>query len=562
MRVFSKWLFSRSVHTKIAATIILVVAFFGIFVSIVNFYTVKTQTDKIVSEFVELNLKSNEDFVVKSVLAKDYWGVYRFLKSLSGNGFIEDIGFVDEFGVVVAHTDTSRYKTGDKYTPKTARESIAKIELKSSAAPLGYFVVRYKKEFAQKLLVAPMLFNAILFVFAALISIVLGSLISKRILKRLSLLAENAKAVTEKRWDDIHTLQFKEKDEITQLVDNMAIMMDEIRLAIKSEEDLKEFYHDILSSLDLFVLILNEELEVVYENGHPISKWALNGDGQKLDEEIKTKIKECLGSTESSIPCSSQMQSENGTKTLLINSRKIGGYYIASFADVTKVQELEKHIGLSRSLSLVGEISASFTHEIKNLLQPAKLLLGDIDKADKDDLKMVASIVSKIDRKVLDFLSIGRPIDKAMSVTISCLEAIDKTLFILAMRLEEKNINLLLDADDKVCVFMSENSFESIMMDMLSNAIEASFKDGSINVTVSSQSNQMTLISIEDNGVGIEEDIKEKIFEPFFTTKEKGSGLGLFGVYRTVYLYGGFIELQSKPGRTKFDIYLPSGSSE
>jgi signal transduction histidine kinase len=76
MRLFLKWLLSRSVHTKIAATIVLVVAFFGIFVGIVNFYTVKTQTDRIVSEFVEPNLKSNEDFVVKSVLAKDYCGIY------------------------------------------------------------------------------------------------------------------------------------------------------------------------------------------------------------------------------------------------------------------------------------------------------------------------------------------------------------------------------------------------------------------------------------------------------------------------------------------------------
>lgn len=559
MKNIVHWLYGRSVHTKIAATIIFVVAIFGIFVSIINFYIIKTQTASMASEFMKLAIKSNEDFVMKSVLAKDYWSMHKFLKSISGNGFVEEVGFVDETGEVMAHTNTKLYKSGDIYKPYNKTDEIFKIELKSSNAQLGYFVVKFKREFSDKLLAMPMLFNMIMFFTAALVSILLGALITKRITARLAILVDNAKALAEKRWDDIQELGSKERDEISELVDSMFTMMQRFKLAIKSEEDLKEFYHQILSFLDMFVLILDEEFCVVYQNEHPIGRWGLSDDGVSINEGLKEKILESLSNGQTIIPCSSTINYDGHNKTILINSRRINNSYVVTFTDVTKIQELEKNIGLSRSLSLIGEISATFTHEIKNLLQPAKLLLGNIDKVDADDLRMVSSIVSKIDSKVLDFLSIGRPIDRSMSDFVFCKNSIDKTLFFLSYRLLSKNIDLRLQVDENATVFISEDKFESILADMLSNAIEACDSGGVISISASVlYTGGMTRISIEDNGVGVEEDIKEKIFEPFFTTKEKGSGLGLFGVYKTVYLYGGFIELSSKPGHTKFDIYLPT----
>jgi CheY-like chemotaxis protein len=68
------------------------------------------------------------------------------------------------------------------------------------------------------------------------------------------------------------------------------------------------------------------------------------------------------------------------------------------------------------------------------------------------------------------------------------------------------------------------------------------------------------VISVVDNGVGIQEEARPHVFEPFYTTREigKGTGLGLSTVYGIVKQSDGFIELETEPGRgTTFSVYLP-----
>ena len=65
-------------------------------------------------------------------------------------------------------------------------------------------------------------------------------------------------------------------------------------------------------------------------------------------------------------------------------------------------------------------------------------------------------------------------------------------------------------------------------------------------------------ITVTDTGVGIKPEHLQRIFDLYFTTKERGSGIGLSMVYRTVQMHDGEIEVQSTPGKgTTFTILLP-----
>jgi two-component system nitrogen regulation sensor histidine kinase GlnL len=68
------------------------------------------------------------------------------------------------------------------------------------------------------------------------------------------------------------------------------------------------------------------------------------------------------------------------------------------------------------------------------------------------------------------------------------------------------------------------------------------------------------LVTVRDNGPGIPEDIRPHLFEPFVTSKAKGSGLGLALVAKIVGDHGGLIEVDSRPGRTEFRLFLPVAS--
>ena len=90
--------------------------------------------------------------------------------------------------------------------------------------------------------------------------------------------------------------------------------------------------------------------------------------------------------------------------------------------------------------------------------------------------------------------------------------------------------------------------------------MQASEKEGKIFCTVK-DANETISITINDNGIGIQDEIKNKIFEPFFTTKEKGTGLGLAIVNNIILAHGGYIDVKKNNPGTSFNITFPKNRS-
>jgi signal transduction histidine kinase len=99
---------------------------------------------------------------------------------------------------------------------------------------------------------------------------------------------------------------------------------------------------------------------------------------------------------------------------------------------------------------------------------------------------------------------------------------------------------------------------QQALLNLTINACHAMPDGGTLRLIARPASRRRVEIAVEDTGVGIQPENLSRIFDLYFTTKEKGSGIGLSMVYRTVQMHDGEIEVQSTPGAgTKFRVLLP-----
>jgi signal transduction histidine kinase len=147
--------------------------------------------------------------------------------------------------------------------------------------------------------------------------------------------------------------------------------------------------------------------------------------------------------------------------------------------------------------------------------------------------------------------------DQAPLQDIDLAQSLENTLTMLHYRMSHVKIVREFDPDlPRIAANGSE--LNQIWMALLENALDAMHDRGTIRVTTQ-YAGDMVRVEIWDDGPGIPPELHSRIFEPFFTTKPpgKGAGLSLDTVNRILSRYRGFIDLQSKPGSTCFQIRIP-----
>jgi signal transduction histidine kinase len=148
--------------------------------------------------------------------------------------------------------------------------------------------------------------------------------------------------------------------------------------------------------------------------------------------------------------------------------------------------------------------------------------------------------------------------DQAPVLNVDVVKSLETTLTILNHKLKQ---GVVVQRDYQP-VPLLVNSFGSelnqVWTNIIDNAIDAMHGKGELRVRTHSD-NGCAVVEIIDNGPGIPEEVESHIFEPFFTTKGvgEGTGLGLDTVQRIVKKHRGNIQVNSKPGETRFQVWLP-----
>lgn len=212
----------------------------------------------------------------------------------------------------------------------------------------------------------------------------------------------------------------------------------------------------------------------------------------------------------------------------------------------------------------IGQLAAGMAHEIRNplgIIRTQSYLIRINDKIDDAVNKSLDFIDNSINRasKIIDnMLSFSR-LSSNVKQNIDINNTVQKLIEMHNDAIHKNHIKVEFESDIHKELRLNSESIEHIILNLISNSIDAMENGGILKITANVKDNTFILL-FEDNGCGIEEKDIYNIFNPFFTTKElgKGTGLGLFIVYSEVEKLNGKIAVKSKLGeKTKFTIKIP-----
>jgi len=230
-----------------------------------------------------------------------------------------------------------------------------------------------------------------------------------------------------------------------------------------------------------------------------------------------------------------------------------------------RLQSAQAQLIQSEKLATVGQLTAGIVHDVKNPLAVIKGLAEELseefglDPTTRDQLKTIRESAAKASTIVTDLLKFARQSTPEME-RHDLKETIESSVRLTEYLARKSNVQVKLDLPrTPVMVTYDAQQIEQVLMNLLSNAIQAIKKGGTVRINLSEASGAVA-IAVQDNGIGIPEKNLQRIFDPFFTTKPEGegTGLGLSVSFGIITRHRGRIEVDSKPGLgTTFTILLP-----
>jgi signal transduction histidine kinase len=252
------------------------------------------------------------------------------------------------------------------------------------------------------------------------------------------------------------------------------------------------------------------------------------------------------------------------------------------------LSEVQSTVRYSRKLAALGRLSAGVAHEVKNPLNAMMIHLellrqkftprvaraaavagrsdvmvavADAPAIKRDEamqhVDVIANEIRRLDQVVQGFLKFTRPEDLKLQ-PIALPNLFNEIVPIVRPEADRAGVALVVECRDVPDVNGDPAMLRQAFLNLALNACQAMPNGGTLRISCESARGRRVRISVADTGVGIRPEHLQRIFDLYFTTKEKGSGIGLSMVYRTVQMHDGDIEVQSTPGAgTTFRVLLP-----
>jgi len=240
-------------------------------------------------------------------------------------------------------------------------------------------------------------------------------------------------------------------------------------------------------------------------------------------------------------------------------------FAIRDITDKKRAEEMRNIIAQKeKEEQLNNEFFSNISHELKtpiNVIYTA-LQLEDryLDTLGTENIKKYNKIIKqnclrliKLITNLIDITKIESGFFQPKLKVCNIVSIVEDISLSIVSYAQYKDINIIFDTDfEEAYVKCDADLMERIMLNLLSNAVKYGKQGGEINVKISSAGENVVIIEIKDNGIGIPENMVNKVFERFekvdssLSRNNEGSGIGLAIVKSLVEIQGGKIEMKSK----------------
>jgi PAS domain S-box-containing protein len=356
-------------------------------------------------------------------------------------------------------------------------------------------------------------------------------------------------------------------------------------------------FQQVVDQLEDAILFLNQERKILFCNR---ATQALLG--KEIEGAIGQPLLELLDSADplrhflhqsfeddTSVRNATVRLTKNGrTKQVLVSvflmrdeGKLLGA--VVLLKDTESIKTVQSLIHYSAKLAALGQLTSGIAHEVKNPLnamaihlellrlqfQPsppatravagsAALAVAEAPASQAlQHVEVIANEIRRLDEVVQGFLKFTRPEDlKLQPVSLAAL--FDEVVPIVQPEAKRSGVTLVVEHLGAPDVHGDPTMLRQAFLNLALNACQAMPNGGTLRIQCAAARGRRVLIAFADTGVGIKPEHLQRIFDLYFTTKEKGSGIGLSMVYRTVQMHDGDIEVQSTPGGgTTFRVFLP-----
>jgi signal transduction histidine kinase len=371
----------------------------------------------------------------------------------------------------------------------------------------------------------------------------------------------------------------------------------QLRQANRQEHEAKDFARSIFDSQSNDILVVNNKGELLALNQAFLNHFDLPAPPDVLQDyraalqrlpEVAAFVGKTLAQPDDRSSFRERLEvkpqdGHNGDSRLFdvyTSPLTIGGQTggrVVVILDVTEAEKVREELRRSRTLSAVGQITATVAHELYNPIGAVKLNLDllEMQMSGDGDLKNVVARLKRgvehLSTIVMDLRHLTRTRDPVRQTT-DLNGLLDEVVELASDRLErsrvcvERNYAAQLPQGD-----YDPQQLRKVFLNLLINAVEASPQNTDVELRTQYVSANgapspaetdgergALVVSVIDRGVGMSGETKRRLFEAFYTTKHNGTGLGMMITQEIVKKHGGKIEVESEVGKgTMVSVYLP-----